>query len=128
MAEAKPLVLQAGDGSYAGAPAPVSIQIAATGIVATDLDAGLDELAANKTTAGTTIKSSGTATLVGGTVTVATAGALTASRIFVQQQALGTVTAAKALAVTARSNGVSFTITSADATDTSSVAWMILNS
>lgn len=75
---------------------------------------------------GTNIKASGRATLVAGTVTVANANALTASNILITVQSLGTVTAPKAVAVTARSNGVSFTITSADNTDTSVVAWAIL--
>lgn len=70
-------------------------------------------------------KATGRATLVAGTVTVANANALTASNIFLTVQSLGTVTAPKAVAVTARSNGVSFTITSSDNTDTSVVAWQI---
>ena len=68
----------------------------------------------------------GVATLVGGTATVNSSIVTAKSRIFLQQQALGTVTAAKAMAVTARVVGTSFTITSADATDTSVVAWEIV--
>lgn len=67
----------------------------------------------------------GVATLVAGTVTVANTSALTNSRILLTVQSLGTVTAPKAVAVTARVNATSFTITSADATDTSVVAYEI---
>jgi hypothetical protein len=69
---------------------------------------------------------SGVATLVAGTVTVATSKVTANSRIQLTAQALGTVTAPKALAVTARTAGTSFNITSADATDTSVVAWTII--
>lgn len=68
----------------------------------------------------------GTATLVAGTITVANTRITANSRIFVTVQALGTVTAPKAIAVTAKVNGVSFTITSEDNTDTSQVAWLIV--
>ena len=68
----------------------------------------------------------GVATLVDGTVTVSTAKVTTNSRIFLTVQSLGTVTAPVAIAVTARTASTSFTITSADATDTSVVAWQII--
>lgn len=68
----------------------------------------------------------GTATLVAGTVTVNTTQVTANSRIFLTVQSLGTVTTPKAVAVTARTAGTSFTITSADGTDTSVVAWMIV--
>lgn len=68
----------------------------------------------------------GAATLSGGTVTVSTTKVTASSRIFLTVQSLGTVTAPKAIAVTGRSAGTSFTITSADATDTSVVAWLIV--
>lgn len=67
----------------------------------------------------------GVATLVGGTVTVANTSVTASSRIFLTLQSLGTVTAPKSIAVTGRSVGTSFTITSADATDTSVVAYQI---
>ncbi len=69
---------------------------------------------------------SGVSTLVAGTVTVANTSVSATTRIQLTAQALGTVAAPKALAVTARSAGTSFTITSADATDTSSVAWLLI--
>lgn len=86
----------------------------------------IGEIPAGSGPAGTNIIASGRATLVAGTVTVANANALTASNILISIQALGTVTSAKAVAVTARVNATSFTITSADNTDTSVVAWAIL--
>lgn len=67
----------------------------------------------------------GVATLVGGTVTVNTSVVAATSRIQLTVQSLGTVTSPKPVAVTARTPGTSFTITSADATDTSVVAWEI---
>lgn len=67
----------------------------------------------------------GLATLVGGTVTVNTTKVTANSRIFITAQTLGTVAVATALAITARTAGTSFTITSAAATDTSTVAWEI---
>ncbi|WP_298561395.1 hypothetical protein [Streptomyces luteogriseus] len=70
---------------------------------------------------------SGAATLVAGTVTVATDKVAANSRIQLTVQSLGTVTSPKAIGVTARVAGTSFTITSADATDTSVVAWQIVS-
>jgi hypothetical protein len=68
----------------------------------------------------------GVAVLVDGVKAVATSRVTANSRILLTCQALGTVTAPKALAVTARTAGTSFTITSADATDTSSVGWLLV--
>ncbi|WP_376079079.1 hypothetical protein, partial [Lysinibacillus sp. NPDC056232] len=70
---------------------------------------------------------SGVATLVAGAVTVATNKVAANSRIQCTVQSLGTVTTPKAVGVTARVAGTSFTITSADATDTSVVAWFIIS-
>jgi hypothetical protein len=67
----------------------------------------------------------GVATLVAGTVTVSNTSVTATSRIQLTVQSLGTVTAPKAVAVTARTAGTSFTITSADNTDTSVVAYEI---
>lgn len=67
----------------------------------------------------------GASTLVSGSVVVANTSVTATSRIFLTVQSLGTVTTPKSIAVTARSAGVSFTITSEDATDTSVVAWEI---
>ncbi len=71
---------------------------------------------------------SGVSVLVAGTVVVANTSVTALSRIQLTAQSLGTVTAPKALAVTARTPGTSFTITSADATDTSTVAWFMVES
>lgn len=69
---------------------------------------------------------SGIATMVAGTVTVNTAAVTATTRIMLTTQVLGTVTAPKAIAVTARVASTSFTITSEDATDTSDVAWVLV--
>lgn len=67
----------------------------------------------------------GTATLSGGAATVSTTAVTASSRIFLTIQSLGTVGVPKAVGVTARTAATSFTITSADATDTSVIAWHI---
>jgi hypothetical protein len=68
----------------------------------------------------------GVATLVAGTVTVNTTKVAANSRIQLTIQSLGTVADPKAIGVTARVAGTSFTIRSADVTDTSVVAWEIV--
>lgn len=70
--------------------------------------------------------SMGVVTLSGGTTTVNTTRVTANSRIFLTVQSLGTVTVATPIAVTARTASTSFTITSSDVTDTSVVAWMIV--
>lgn len=70
---------------------------------------------------------SGVATLAAGAATVATDKVAADSRIQLTAQSLGTVTVPQALAVTSRTAGTSFTIGSADATDTSDVAWIIVS-
>ncbi len=67
----------------------------------------------------------GVATLAAGTVTVNTTKVTANSRLVLTIQALGTVSIPNAIGVTARTAGTSFTITSADATDTSVIAWQI---
>lgn len=69
---------------------------------------------------------SGVATLVAGTVTVNTTKVTAVSRIQLTAQNLGTIVTPAALAVSARSAGTSFTILSSDITDTSDVAWVII--
>jgi hypothetical protein len=66
----------------------------------------------------------GTATLVAGTVTVSTTAVTANSRIFLTAQSTGGTPGA--LRVSARSAGTSFTITSTSSTDTSLVAWFIV--
>ena len=69
----------------------------------------------------------GVVTLAAGTATVPTSAVASNSRIMLSIQALGTVSDPKPMAVTGRTAGQDFTITSADNTDTSDVAWMIVN-
>lgn len=64
----------------------------------------------------------GTATLVGGTVTVAKTNTTSNTYVFVSIAALGTVTIPQAMLVTVNP-GVDVTFTSADPTDTSSIAY-----
>lgn len=68
----------------------------------------------------------GRATLVAGTKVVNDASVTAKSIILLTIQSLGTVTAPKAIGVTARTPGTSFTITSADATDTSVIGYQII--
>lgn len=68
----------------------------------------------------------GVATLVAGVATINTTKVTANSRINISIQSLGTVASPKAIAVTGRVNGTSFTITSADLTDTSIIMWVIL--
>lgn len=66
----------------------------------------------------------GVATLSGGTVVVSTTAVTASSRVFLTAQTSGA--GAGALRVSARTAGTSFTITSTSGTDTSVVAWMIV--
>jgi hypothetical protein len=66
----------------------------------------------------------GLATLAAGTVVVATTKVTANSRIFLTAQTSGA--APGALRVSARTAGTSFTITSTSGTDTSTVAWLIM--
>lgn len=67
----------------------------------------------------------GTSTLSGGTVTVSTTAVTANSRIFLTAQTSGA--APGALRVSAITAGTSFVITSTSGTDTSSVAWLIVD-
>lgn len=67
----------------------------------------------------------GTCTLSAGSCTVSTTAVTASSRIFITVQSLGTVAVATPVAVTARSAGTSFTISSSSATDTSVIAWVL---
>ena len=69
---------------------------------------------------------SGIATLVAGTVTISTTKVTANSRIYLSPQTLGTILRPVGLGVTARVAATSFTITSMDITDTSDVAWLIV--
>jgi hypothetical protein len=69
----------------------------------------------------------GTVALVSGTATVATTSVTASSMIFLTCQALGTVVAPSALCVSAKTASTSFVINASQATDTSTVAWFIVN-
>lgn len=69
---------------------------------------------------------SGVATLSGGAVVVSTTAVTASSRIQLTPQTLGTILRPAAVGVTARTAATSFTITSGDVTDTSTVAWVIV--
>lgn len=69
----------------------------------------------------------GSVPLVAGTATVSTTAVIANSIILLTVASLGTVTAPQAMHVSAINAGVSFAITSADATDTSIVNWLIVN-
>ena len=64
--------------------------------------------------------------LVDGRAIVPEANVTDNSRITITEQNLGTVTIPQALAVGARTVGANFTIVSADSTDTSDVAWTLI--
>lgn len=68
----------------------------------------------------------GVVTLVTGSATVNTTKVTANSRIFLTVQELGTVSSPKAVAAFNRTPGTSFQIASSDATDTSNVAWFIV--
>lgn len=67
----------------------------------------------------------GVATLVGGTVTVNNTSVTANTRIFLTVQTLGTVATPQAVHADAVVAGTSFDITSADGTDTSTIAWLL---
>ena len=72
--------------------------------------------------------SAGTFTLGGGATTTVNNTAITASSlVFLSTMALGTVSVASTLAVTSVSAGVHFVVTPSQSTDTSVVAYLIIN-
>lgn len=129
------VVLDASDvGALADTYAPAAADISdatATGealITAASASAARTAIGAlDAAAAASKIVATGTSTLVGGTVVVNNANVVAGSMILLTTQVLGTVTVATPVAVTARSAGVSFTITSANVVDTSTVSWMIIN-
>jgi len=68
----------------------------------------------------------GLVALIAGSKVVAVPQVTANSRILLTIQALGTVATPQAVGVTARVPGTSFTITSANGADTSSIAWQIV--
>jgi hypothetical protein len=93
---------------------------------ATNTYTGTNTFGANGT-AITSLRFGSTAALVAGTLVVSDAGATANTRYFFTTKVLGTVTVASSYYVSARSNGVSFTITSNQPTDTSTVDWLAIN-
>jgi len=117
----RPLVLQAGSGGS------TKITINTTAVVGVQLQGNLALTQAGR---GLQIKTgtnqmAGTATLVGGTVTIANANVTANTVCLMTVKTLGTVTAPQALRAVATA-GVNVVITSADPTDTSVVQYMLL--
>jgi hypothetical protein len=108
-----------------------------TGVIATtgNLTATAGNLALNGATskvninAGTAASASvgTTAALTGGAIIVSTTAITASSLVFFSTNTLGTVTVPQAYRVSARTAGVSFTIQSQNATDTSTVNYWIIN-
>ena len=67
----------------------------------------------------------GSINLVAGTATITTKNITANSRVLLTAQSLNGVATPQAVSVTSRNAGVSFTITSASAADTSLIAWQI---
>lgn len=68
-------------------------------------------------------KRCGTATLVGGTVTVSNTSVTASTLVMISRQASGGTLGHLSVS---RSDGTSFTVTSSSATDTSTVAWLLI--
>jgi hypothetical protein len=79
------------------------------------------------TTTAAGANSFGTVALVAGTATVATTAVTASSMIFLTCQALGTVVVPSALCVSSKTAGTNFIITASQGTDTSTIAWFIVN-
>jgi len=88
------------------------------------IDGPLKALAGFNVKEGGTDARMGTATLVGGSAVVATTSVTATSRIFVLSNTDGGTPGW--IRVSARTAGTSFTITSSSGTDTSTVAWLIV--
>lgn len=69
---------------------------------------------------------SGTAVLVAGVATISNTLVTVNSIIILTPQIIGTISLPRAVGVTSRIAGTSFTIKSADATDTSTIGWLIV--
>ena len=91
------------------------------------LKAVIDNLISNVTDLQSTyIIASGVATLVGGTATVNNSLISATNNVLITVQSLGTVSSPTPICVTSKVSGTSFTITSSDATDTSTIFWAIV--
>lgn len=111
--------------SETGSAADTNLYRAAANVLATD-----DDLSLKTAGKGLSIKEGsnakmGTATLVGGAATVATTAVGATSRVFLTSQVDGGTPGW--LRVSTRTAATSFVITSSSGTDTSTVAWVILD-
>lgn len=98
---------------------------AAADILATDDDFAISTVGKGlKVREGTNAKMGVTAAMTAGTIVVSTTAVTANSRIFLTAQTTGA--GPGALRVSARTAGTSFTITSDNAADTSTVAWMLV--
>lgn len=79
------------------------------------------------TTTSAGANSFGSVALSSGAATVATTAVTANSLIFLTCQALGSVSVASGLTVTAKTASTSFVITASQGTDTSTIAWFIVN-
>lgn len=104
----------------------VTVRRSAAGVLATDGDFALATVGGRLMIKEGANATSGAVTLAAGTATISSTKITATSRIQLTVQSLGTVTAPKPVAITARTPGTSATVTSADATDTSVVAWVIV--
>jgi hypothetical protein len=128
-----PGVLSAADHTtYSGYAATIALKAPLASPVFTgDVNSSTGNILASTIGKGLQVKTGtnakiGTATLVGGTVTVANTSITANSRIFLTSNADGGTPGW--LRVSAKTNGTSFVITSSSATDTSTVAWQIVES
>jgi hypothetical protein len=110
----------------ASSTAVARMEISGSGIVSILSDVKLTTVGSGLYVKEGTNATMGVATLVAGTVTVNTTKVTANSRIMLTPQNLGTILRPAAVGVTARTAGTSFVITSSDITDTSTVAWVIV--
>lgn len=116
---------------YDGTNTDVEVYVDGTNAFRFDADKNISKLDFKLDVVGTghyvkegTNATMGSATLVGGTVTVNTTKVTANSRIYLTNNANGGTVGA--VYVSARTAGTSFTITSTSGTDTSTVAWLIV--
>lgn len=100
-------------------------RLTAGGIISSNTGVGLAQGAKLVMVEGGTAARMGQATLVGGTVTVNTTGVKANSRIFLTSQQDGGTPGT--VRISSRTAGTSFVIQSSSATDTSQIAWFIID-
>jgi len=108
-----------------GTTADVNLYRSAANTLATDDDLAINAAGKGlKVKEGSNAKMGVTSAMTAGSITVSTTAVTASSRIFLTAQTTGGTPGA--LRVSARTAGTSFTITSTSGTDTSTVAWMIV--